>query len=290
MGYQPDPRLTSLMAQIRRSQKPRSREVLAWVWFCPKEEAATPFYSLVFDGARQRAERLGCVLEPFWIQDKDISPHKLHKALRTRGISGVLLSPANQYEPMTLDWDWSAFAVAIIGMKEWEPVLHRAGHDYYRSLWRCMQRLNELKAARPLFLLDQGMDERLHHMLSAGFRAMHPDQEHAPDLIRLLSPNVPLKELAMPSALAPDAVLTTGRLSAWEYEIIHHALPSVKHWITMNWSAESVAPGICTRYDLIAGAAVDLVLAQLHRNERGTPNPAKVVLLEGEWREATSPL
>ncbi len=277
------------MAQIRRSQKPRSQEVLAWIWFCTRDESTTRYNSLIFQGALNRAQQFGFKLEPFWLSDKGMTPQRLHKILRTRGISGVLFSTVLQDEPMTLDWDWSAFAFAIVGMTEWEPVLHRAGHDYYRSLWRSMLALRELGAKRPLYLLDSGMDRRLHQMLSGGFCALHPDPSIAAELCRYLDFQQGWPSARECAKLRPDALLSTTDLTQEFHEKVMQLWPSLKHCLTMNWTPDSVAPGITTRYDLIAGAAVDLVLAQLNRNERGVPTPAKVVLLEGEWREAALP-
>jgi LacI family transcriptional regulator len=36
---------------------------------------------------------------------------------------------------------------------------------------------------------------------------------------------------------------------------------------------------------LVAASAVDLVVAQLHRNERGAPAHPTTLLLEGEWKD-----
>ncbi|WP_269541715.1 LacI family DNA-binding transcriptional regulator [Cerasicoccus fimbriatus] len=287
LGYKPDPRLASLMAQIRRSQSPRAKEVIAWVWCCSEQASKADFSQLVYRGALQRAEQLGCSLESFWLTPNKMSPKRLQKILHTRGISGVLFAPEVERHKMSLDWDWSRFACAIVGMAEWEPALHRAGHDYYRSLWRCMNRMSEDGVRRPLFVVNRGMDERLHFLLTAGFSKLHPTPALAEKSI--LYCDGPLKtQLDEGTVLEqPDAILTTLRVNqdfvAWRQK----AFPNVERTYTLHWDEDSLAPGICTCYDKIAGAGVDLVLAQLHRNERGTPETPTVVMLEGEWREAT---
>ena len=41
--------------------------------------------------------------------------------------------------------------------------------------------------------------------------------------------------------------------------------------------------GFDQNFEQIAAAAVDAVIAQLHRNERGVPKSPQVVLVEGDW-------
>jgi hypothetical protein len=46
--------------------------------------------------------------------------------------------------------------------------------------------------------------------------------------------------------------------------------------------------GIDQKSDLVGAAAVDLVVDQLHRNERGVPALQKLVLIEGVWVEGAT--
>ena len=62
------------------------------------------------------------------------------------------------------------------------------------------------------------------------------------------------------------------------------AVPALKQVVTLA-SPRAGLPGMDMREDLIAASAVDLVLAQMHRNERGVPAHPTSLLLEGEWRE-----
>jgi LacI family transcriptional regulator len=61
------------------------------------------------------------------------------------------------------------------------------------------------------------------------------------------------------------------------------AVPELRRIVTLA-SATAELPGIDMREDLVAASAVDLVIAQLHRNERGVPTHPTTLLLEGEWR------
>jgi LacI family transcriptional regulator len=45
------------------------------------------------------------------------------------------------------------------------------------------------------------------------------------------------------------------------------------------------APAIDTRPDKMGAAAVELVVGQIHRNERGSPQIPHTLLLDGIWCE-----
>ena len=55
---------------------------------------------------------------------------------------------------------------------------------------------------------------------------------------------------------------------------------------TLSWMPDQSHHGIDQGYDLIAAHAVDLVIAQLQRNERGLPADPRVLLSPGIWIEA----
>jgi hypothetical protein len=53
--------------------------------------------------------------------------------------------------------------------------------------------------------------------------------------------------------------------------------------VAWPWGRDERWPGVSQRYDLIAGHAVDLVVAQVQRNERGVPETARALLFGGRW-------
>lgn len=55
--------------------------------------------------------------------------------------------------------------------------------------------------------------------------------------------------------------------------------------VTLNRRARSESAGLHQSYEIIAGHAVDLVVAQLQRNERGLPEAPRALLFPGSWVE-----
>jgi hypothetical protein len=54
----------------------------------------------------------------------------------------------------------------------------------------------------------------------------------------------------------------------------------------MSWQPDKPErAGIDQQTDVLGAAAVDLLVEQLHHNERGPPEHPKMVMTEGLWRE-----
>src|SRR5688572_15026259 len=116
MGYRPNPRVAALMAHIRRARPVATGERIAFLWLARPDP-----YVRTHQGAKQRAEQLGYEMEDFVVRDRARDAPRLERILRTRRITGVVLSPLNPGESsFALDWDWSRFSPAIIGNRSEE--------------------------------------------------------------------------------------------------------------------------------------------------------------------------
>jgi len=55
--------------------------------------------------------------------------------------------------------------------------------------------------------------------------------------------------------------------------------------VSLDRRGRTLLAGVDQGYEVIAGHAVDLVVAQLQRNERGLPEAPRAVLFPGRWVE-----
>jgi LacI family transcriptional regulator len=285
LGYRADPRVGSLMARIRRAKAAKDRERLAFVWVSATraDTKCEWFCQVTFAGAKRRAEELGCALEEFWLHDDGMTAARLEKILVTRGITGVVFSAPLREMEVTVAWNWAHFAAAVIGNSEFHPALHRAGHYHYRSMWTAMEKVKAAGCRRPAAVLHEPHHRRIHGVHQAAFLANHPLPKQALAMARF---GLPATEAAMQSWLVKinaDALIFVVRPSAKWLEALRE-VPSLKQLVTLA-SATADLPGIDMREDLVAASAVDLVVAQMHRNERGVPMRPTTMLLEGEWRD-----
>jgi len=285
LGYRPNATVATLMAHIRRARQPSAGERIAFVWVhTPKEEIrADPFLRLVLAGAQLRAEQLGYHLEQFWTGERGLSDRRLSDILQSRGITGVLFSPVMHEVTVSLDFEWSAFACAVIGYARWEPELHHAGHHHYHGMRSALEELGRLGCQRPAVILDPHANERGRRAWQAAFLVFHPTPNLAPAFVR---PEMPASATALRRWLRqhqPDAL------------ILHRARMArqVQAWLPpsdplrlccLSWSQELTdLSGIDQRFDLVAANAVDLVVSQLIANERGLPEHPRMTLLPGQW-------
>jgi LacI family transcriptional regulator len=242
-------------------------------WFC----------KLTFAGAKQRAEVLGCALEEFWLHEEGMTAARLENILVTRGITGVVFSAPVREMEVTVDWNWSQFAAAIIGNSEFHPPLHRAGHYHYRSMWTAMEKVSAVGCLRPAAVLHEPHHRRIHGVHQAAFLANYPLPKQALAMTRFGLPENAAETRAWLVKVKADALICVvsppAEALAWL-----KAVPELKRVVTLA-SPSTGLPGMDMREDLIAASAVDLVVAQLHRNERGVPAHPTTLLLEGEWKE-----
>jgi LacI family transcriptional regulator len=290
IGYRSDLRVATLMSHIRRQQSPRARETLAFVWVSTYRHEVFPAYhrhylNTVLAGARLRAEQLGCTLAEFWLEESGMTPRRLEEILKARGITGVVFSPAMHDLAVTLDWDWSAFACAIIGNTDWRPNLHRAGHHHYRSMWLTLQRLRDEGCVRPAAILSRSIHERIHGVHLAAFQVNHPAPLLAGGLTQFALPEQRDGLHSWTRRHAPDALIIGWPVTAAAAAALSALAPTARRVVTLDWQPDGALPGMDVGNDIIAANAVELVVAQLHRNERGVPAHPATHLIEGVWRE-----
>ncbi len=287
LGYRPDLRISSLMARVRKGGSIEGRETIALVWVSTSraELRTTPYLQAIRAGTLGRSEELGCRIEEFWPEDDGLEPRRLGNILRTRGIVGVIFSPAFHTLAVTWDWEWGHFAAAVIGNSDWQPALHRAGHYHYRSMWEAMRRLIEAGSRRPAAWLNADHHERLHGAQLGAFVANHPCPLEARKLGRFAAHGDLEGVARWAKRTGADALIVGYALTARERRRLREAGTTLRHVVTLEWWPGSGGAGMQVRNELIAARALELVVAQLHRSERGVPLDPTTTLSEGIWRE-----
>lgn len=285
LGYRADPRVGSLMARIRGAKALHDQETLAFVWVgATRDDRRRDRFSVrSFAGAKRRAEELGCALEEFFLNAEGMTAARLEKILVTRGITGVVFSAPHHLMDVRVDWNWAHFAAARIGSSDFSPPLHRVESNHYRNMLTAMAKLGEAGCRRPAVVLFELLHRRLHGMHQAAFMASHPTIGDSLDLCLPGFPEDGAKVKAWLEKTRADAFCFVMNPPDETLRWLR-TLPNLKRMVTLDTPKRGL-PGILIRDELIGASAVDLVVAQLHRNERGVPEHPTSVLLEGEWRD-----
>ncbi len=288
LGYRPNPRVAGLMAHIRGARVRPQAECIAFVWVhtSRRTTAENPYLRLVFKGAQSRAERLGFALEEFWTDDPGMTDRRLQEIIVARGITGVLLSPVLTPETsLALDWDWDRFAAVVIGNVAWTPELHHVGHHHFLAMRATMTELARLGCTHPAAVIDAVIDERAKHAWTAAFLAHHPQPARARQLLHLAAAKLPRGLAGWLRRSGADALIVSA--------VAQLSAPGVRalcrekqlQVVSLRWASglPAATAGIDQCDDLLGAQAVELLIAQLHHNERGPPRHPGMMLFPGRW-------
>lgn len=284
LGYKAHPRVAELMARVRSGRGPGAGDRLALVWV--QAGVARGAGEAVSAGARGRAEERGYGLEEFSLKEAGGSPERLAEIVAARGIAGVVFGPVFDRARVELGWPWEKFAMAVVGTADWGAGLSRAAHHHFEAMREALARLAAAGAKRPAAWIDLTTNERAHRGWQAAWLAYGPRGAAGRLWMTDGAEAGGVEEVGRWLAEArPDAwvvgdpgMAAKVREAGWK--------GGAGRLVLLDWRAAAALPGVDQGYATIAGHAVDLVIAQLQRNERGLPDPPRALLFPGRWVEA----
>jgi LacI family transcriptional regulator len=289
-GYHTNPLLRSVMSHVRSATSRRSWINIAFVWIeaTPRTVRSDPFQAQTIASVSKRADQLGLRLEQFYLSEPGMTPGRLEKILLTRGIAGIIFSPSSHIPNVHLPFDWTQFAVVVIGNTPWTPEFHRAAHHHYQGMRTALVEVERLGYRRPGAVLMQNLNERARRTPEAAFLTHHPLRDQASQLIFLITgPRATSDFRRWLTRARPDCLLFpffegfTPDLGGIHLAT-HHPHAALDIFV-----AEGIA-GMHQDFEAIGGNAVDLLMTQLLHNDRGIPRRPKIVLAEGNWLSAPS--
>ncbi len=285
-GYQRNPLAGALMSELRRSRGSAFRGVIAAIDFNEpnRPTAAARYHRELVTGADERATELGFKVERFNVGNGGVSVQRLDSILQSRGIHGVMLLPAWD-EPDLTNLDWSTFAGIYTDYIIEHPALHSVCPDHYRSLLAALQRLAGLGYQQPGLFVQRHQDERLQFRWGAAFRAFqenHPDIHPVPPLI---VDNYDRDEFVRWfKRYKPDVVIGHNSEAIDWMESCGARLPETHAFICLNvWMKTRPCAGLDLQPHTLGARAIELLIAQLQRNERGIPEWPSTTTIPARW-------
>lgn len=286
-GYRPNPLVGSVMADLRRQQLQGSRGVIGAL---NSEESANPrrarYHQAILEGATRRAGELGFRLEQFWVGDRNLSLKRLNTVLLTRGIQGVVVMPFEESQ----DWseaDWSRLSAVRLDYCLSQPVLHTICPEHHGSLLRSAGRLRERGYRRIGLYVRRANEARILFGWSAAFLGFHltiPREEQVPPLV-FASPDRE-EFLHWFEAHRPDVIIGHHTDAIGWLADRGMRVPEDVGFFNLNTTQDPYpAAGLDLLPRQLGAAAVESVVAQIQRTERGIPAHAKTITLEGAWVE-----
>ncbi len=289
MGYKVDPLLSALASRRRGKVEGSEATTIAYV---TKFDTAlgwrkNPYYRRLFDGAGARADHLGYRLEHFWLKQPGMDGRRLSRILYNRGISVVFVPPIPGVRGhLTLDWPrFSSIAIAYSLLR---PNLHRASTHHFHGILTIVRQLRRMGYRKIGFCVYKDTSKRVDGQWMAGF---------------LLCQHL-LEDINLVHFVFDDR--SASRIPSWcrkeKLEVVIGGEPSVLaklrqsgmfpgeiDYASGSWDdTEPDIAGLDQRPEEIGAVAVDLVIAQLQRGERGAPAVPFTTMVEPLWRDGSS--
>ncbi|MEX0326296.1 MAG: LacI family DNA-binding transcriptional regulator [Puniceicoccaceae bacterium] len=293
LGYSYNPEISRMMSLMRSGHRDRYHENIALLWFTdPTTIRKNPHLNRIYQGALERAVKLGYKVESFHFDAYELKARRVSEAIASRGIRGVILFPLLQRKELVLsklNMDWDQFTWVAFGNTHTNHEFHRVGHHHLFGMELAMQTLKKRGYKRPFLLISEGLDTTVHHAYGAGFLANHPlglrealdylyvghmgwDELKATLIQRRVDSLIMSQDPHLVRYLRKGGLLIPGDLAILSL----HCLPSQE------------VSGIDQCNDILGQYAVDMIVAQLHRQESGLPDNPKLMLHKGAWHEGAT--
>lgn len=295
LQYYPNAVMSTIMARVKASRPAKERVPLAFLNAYRGEKTlaeASTIFTDYLQGASERAEALGFVLDEIHGNVQGMTSLRLTKILHTRNIQGVLLGPLKASRGH-LSLDWSNFSLATVGYSVSKPEISRAVTDHFQGTMLLLRNLRKLGYRRLGLVMKPTIDERTNHLIVAGLLV-----EQSLKRTRSLGTVPPLiiskwsdwKEKTFRTWLLkhkPDVVLDGNpQVKKW-IENAGLRIPQDIGFVTLQRTSDDPndCAGIHVNAKEVGAAAIDIIVIQLHNNKIGIPKIPRTVLIKGEWRD-----
>lgn len=294
MGYRPNPLVSAHMAHIRALHPRDIGQCLAFIANRPPAEMRTDYKRPAwnyFVGAQQRANELGYKMECFNLGEARMTGRRLSRILVARGIQGVLIAPLSEGKGLDgFDLDWRSFSLATIEHTFVVPRLHKTCSDEFSTIGRLIQRLLDYGYRRIGIAMHSRMDDHANHFWLAGYQTFQALAAADQRLPHFITPEWDrARFLKWYRRHKPEAIITVNE------DIVHWLreagvnVPREVGCATIYWKdSRAELSGYYQNHELMGAGAVDLIVGQLNRNERGLPENDKTMLVQAVWRDGTT--
>ncbi len=281
-GYRPDPILSHLMQHLRTGRTPKARVNLAVL-----TTLNAPFVQRLTAGASARAAHLGYVLDPVDLRISPRKPAALTRMLLARGVAGLLVAPSADPTDGSTLLDWNQFAAVAMTYSVYEPRVHRVVTHHYDNAVRTFALLQQRGFRRFGFAMTADMEFRSNHSYTgAYFRACNVGGTKAPPILFLESSGRrAIQAWFERHRLQAVVVANASQVGNFIAPALGARRCAATGFACLDFEADTPIAGMDQRFETIGSHAIDALVAQIHRNERGLPKNPTISMVEGGWEE-----
>jgi len=292
MGYQNNPVIAHLMAQLRCDHSPGPKASLALINGNEDQLAFQnhPTIPVYVAGCQRRAMQLGYGLDKFWLHNPELNGERLNRILKARGIRGIVvvgLMQRNQL-PGHFSETWKTYPCVVTGVRTRKPALSFACTDHHIIALRAFEKALELGYKRPGLVLDKIIDQLVEGRFTAGYQVA---QKSLP-ASRRLNPFYQVSESeSAPASFQnwlikekPDVIFTLYNIVLNWLDDFGYKVPRDIGLIQLEHRKDHSAwAGMDQHNDVCGEAAIDMVISMIHSNESGVPPFPRATLIGGTW-------
>ena len=293
VGYRTNPQVASLMAQIRRHRRAKTGGCVALLvdatdqagWFDQE------FVRRQYEGMTARAAELGFRTEAFFLRAPDMTVARLDSILHARSIRALVLAGPKRGSLDLSGLRWSDYACATISYTWDVPAVDRVSSHHRHNMDTVLRELEKRGYQRIGLSLQPHEVEAVDRNWLSGLLVMHqrlPARRRLPLFVGRHDPAGRYEFAAWIEKWRPDALVT---LSGWEETWLRRLglrSPANIGHACVNRPDGSLVAGIAEDHALIGSTVIELLVAQIHRNEYGLPARPRLTLINGEWREGAT--
>lgn len=303
MGYHQHAYANALMSQIRSGKKLCAKGVVGLLveTRSQKDWYEVESYRIFHQGVVHRGRELGFRVESFFLREPGMSAERIDQILHTRGITGIILAPP-YHGNRSLNLQWNRYAAIGVGFGWEEQELNRVVYDNLQNFITAFNELRRLGYKRIGTVLGETFTygNRYGTKWYTGYLECQngiPAKERIPVFAGDNQPGesrVPVfaggsGKAAMAqfrdwfSKWKPDVILTlTGKEKEW-LDAMKLSVPQDVGLACLSQPADSRYARIDEKGDVVGATALELVAAQIARNEFGPPFHPKATMIEGRW-------
>ena len=186
--------------------------------------------------------------------------------------------------------NWQFDALAQISSHSVAPELHLATTHPFETVRVSLEELSALGYRRIGLHVEKKIDVKLRGEWSAALAVRQQGLPRSRCIPILLQEPLDQTEFSTwIQKYRPDVVLTKHiRARSW-LEDLGLMIPADIGFAHLDWRSDfEGCAGLKQHVHVVAAMAVDLVVEQLHHNERGVPSHAKTLLVKGLWVPGTT--
>jgi DNA-binding LacI/PurR family transcriptional regulator len=287
VGYRRNPMVQALMSQVRHKRVQLISNI-AWLEIV-SECGHSPSVQLLRNAARVRAESLGYGFDVIYQQEGQYTLGRLNGILDARGVRGVVLAPVVDSE-FGIIFPWDRYAVGTIGRSVAQPGLSYVMMHFQHAMQSVLHEVNARGYSRVAYLVTRSGDLRTEHLPLMAFYYYNAQCSSESRIEPLWCEDLSQEEFMDWYALhRPDIIISNYSENLNFLRKCGLKVPEQVAYVSLSSRSELPAvSGIRVPVTAMAAAAVDLVAAQIQRNEIGLPASAKAILIEGDWWEGST--